>query len=75
LVLHGSGESAQNNYAPIFGAYAAENDVILILPQAKDGWPYDGLYDEETGESAGIGNDPTFDLQYTQKGRVMAFMR
>lgn len=52
-------------FGPLFGQYAAANDVILILPQAQGSW--------ENLET--IGSDPTNDDQYTRRGKVMEFMR
>jgi len=52
-------------FGPVFGPYAAANDVILIVPQANGSWEYDGT----------IGSDPASDPQYTREGRVMRFVR
>ena len=75
MVLHGTYMSTEHYFANIFGSYAAENDIILLLPQAKAGWDYEGTYDFETQTPFGMGKDADMDLQYTQKGRLMKFLR
>jgi len=35
--MHGGGMNAES-FGPIFGPYAAANNVILIVPQAEGGW-------------------------------------
>jgi hypothetical protein len=53
------------SFGPLFGQYAAANDIVLIVPQAQHSW-------ENLNT---IGSDPTNDDQYTRKGKVMEFFR
>ena len=64
LVMHGGGMNAES-FGPIFGPYAAANNVILIVPQAEGGWE----------ELETIGSTPEDDDQYTNEGVVMKFIK
>jgi len=60
--------------ADVWAPYAAANNVILLLPQSKYAWD-EGVYDLPNPVSGMSKGGAEFDLQFTNRGRVMKFMR